>query len=246
MAVPGTFLVRFGGFLDDPNGFAAVLFLLMGWSHQRYKGRSRFLIMAGLVIALLLTQSWTAIIFFLAMLIVYALIAISKRHLLAILAICTLPFLIIPVVHWIQGLPLGLIGDVLEAKQGSIEGHIFPWAEWASKWEEWVPLGDWKYNPYETWWAAAMVNFGLLWCGVYMGLITALLIYVRRACSKAASEVKPLYTGLLVFGYFFALGSFGLPFPLKFPINVVFFVFFFLVAFEKIEFGDRAIAPTRI
>lgn len=58
-----------------------------------------------------------------------------------------------------------------------------------------------------------------------------------------ALEVKPVYAGLLIFGYFFAFGSFGLPFPLKFPINAMFFIFLFLVAFRKITADDHAIAP---
>lgn len=243
MAYPGTFLIRFGGFLDDPNGFAAILFLLMGWSHKRFQGRTRFLVLAGLFICLLLTQSWTAIAFFLVMLLAYAVIAISKRPLLAMFAICALPLLALLLVHWFQQLPAGLFSDLLEAKEGSIEGHIFPWAHWSSKWEEWALLGDWQYNPYESWWAAALINFGLIWLGVYIGLIATLLIYLRRSWSKATLEVKPVYAGLLIFGYFFVFGSFGLPFPLKFPINAMFFLFLFLVAFRKITAGDRATAP---
>jgi hypothetical protein len=177
------------------------------------------------------------------MLLAYAVIAISKRPLFAIVAICTLPLLVILLVHWFQQLPVGVFNDLLEAKEGSIEGHIFPLAQWSSKWEEWALLGDWKYNAYESWWAAALVNFGVIWFGVYLGLITTLLIYLRRSCSKATFEVKPVYAGLLIFGYFFAFGSFGLPFPLKFPINAIFFVFLFLVAFGKIAPDDRATAP---
>lgn len=239
MAYPGTFLIRFGGFLDDPNGFAAILFLLMGWSRKRFQGRTRFLVLAGLFICLLLTQSWTAIAFFLVMLLAYAVIAISKRPLLALFAICALPLLVLLLVHWFQQLPVGLVSDLLEAKEGSIEGHIFPWAHWSSKWEEWALLGDWQYNPYESWWGAALINFGLIWLGVYLGLVATLLIYLRRSWSKAALQVKPVYAGLLIFGYFFAFGSFGLPFPIKFPINAMFSVFLFLVAFKKITDDDR-------
>ena len=64
LAYEKSYLVRFGGFLDDPNGFGALLFLLMAWSHQRFKGRTRFLVLASLVVSLLLTQSWTAFGFF--------------------------------------------------------------------------------------------------------------------------------------------------------------------------------------
>ena len=57
----GGLSVRFGGFLDDPNGFAAILFLLMGWSFYRFRGKARFFTQFALVICLLLTQSLTAI-----------------------------------------------------------------------------------------------------------------------------------------------------------------------------------------
>lgn len=245
MAYDGTYMVRFGGFLDDPNGFAAILFLLMGWSSERFKGRTRFLILAGIVVSLLLTQSWTAIAFFLAMLLVYSVIALSKHPLLATLTICAFSLLLIFfAVHGIPQLPVGLFTDILDTKQGSIEGHQFPWAHWSSAWADWALLGDWKYNAYESWWPAAMVNFGLLWFGVYLSLVTALLAYLQRSCSKAPREAKPVYVGLRLFGYFFAFGSLGLPFPIKFPINALFFLFFFLAAFGKIGASKYAIAPS--
>lgn len=246
MALPGTFFVRFGGFLDDPNGFAAILFLLMGWSNTRFEGRKRFLILAGLCVCLLLTQSWTAIAFFLAVILVYAVLAISKRPLLAMFVVCSLSLLILLLVHWFQQLPIGAFSDLLEAKEGSIEGHIFPWALWSSRWEDWALFGDWQYNPYESWWGAALVNFGMVWLGVYVGLILTLLIYLRRSWARAAFTVKPVYAGLLIFGYFFAFGSFGLPFPLKFPINAIFFLFLFLVAFGKVAADDRATAFAKV
>jgi hypothetical protein len=243
MAYPGTFFIRFGGFLDDPNGFAAILFLLMGWSHKRYEGRTRFLTLSALVVLLLLTQSWTAIGFALAMLLLYTLTYISKRPVFAIFSIGIFLLLVILLVHWIRQLPVGLFSDLLETKEGSIEGHMFPWTQWSSKWGEWLLLGDWKYNPYESWWPAALVNFGFVWVTAYLCLIATLLIKLRRAYSQAAFESKPVYAGLLIFGYFFAFGSFGLPFPIKFPVNAIFFVFFFLVAFRKIAPNDRETVP---
>lgn len=244
MAYEGTYLIRFGGFLDDPNGFAAILFLLMGWSYKRFKGSSRFLILFGLIVSLFLTQSWTALGFLLVLLLVCSVIAVSKHPLWGILAICTISFVIILAVHWVQQLPTGLM-DILDAKGGSIGEHQFPWEQWSSIWTNWALLGDWKYNAYESWWAAAMVNFGLLWSAVYVSLITALLVYLRRFFLKAPIEARPVHTGLLVFGCFFAVGSLNLPFPIKFPINALFFLFSFLVAFGKIETDEGSTAASR-
>lgn len=165
LAFEGTYLVRFGGFLDDPNGFAAIWFLLMGWSYKRFKGRTRALILAGIVLSLLLTQSWTAIAFFLAVLLFYVLTSVLRRPLYALAAICTLPLCAIFLVQWIPRLQEAFLFDMLQAKQESIEGHIFPWSLWASKWTDWTLLGEWRYNPHESWWASSMVNFGVLWFG---------------------------------------------------------------------------------
>jgi hypothetical protein len=243
LAFEGTYIVRFGGFLDDPNGFAAIWFLLMGWSYKRFKGRARSLILAGIVVSLLATQSWTAIAFFLAVLFFYVLISALKRPVSGLLAIFALPLFAVFVGQSIRWLQEGFLLEMLQAKQTSIEDHTFPWMLWTSKWTDWALLGEWKYNAYESWWAAAMVNFGLLWVGAYLALITALLICLRRASLTATHESKPVYAGLLLFGYYFAFGSLNLPFPIIFPINALFFLFFFLVAFRKIAVDDRAAAP---
>lgn len=245
MAYPGTYLVRFGGFLDDPNGFAALVFLLMGWGFHRFKGRTRSLILAGLVVCLLLTQSWTAFIFFLATLFLLALIWSFKRPLTAIFATCVFPLLVISLVQWVSNLQRGLLWELLEVKQGSIEGHTFPWSFWISKWTDWAVLGEWQYNPYESWWAAAMINFGIFWLAAYVALIAALLIYLQRSASKAKRESRPVYAGLRFFCNFFAFGSLGLPFALKFPINALFFLFAFLVAFGKLSENDRSPESSR-
>jgi len=245
LAFEGTYLVRFGGFLDDPNGFAAIWFLLMGWSYKRFKGRIRALILAGIVLSLLLTQSWTAIAFFLAMLLFYVLTSALRRPLSALLTICALPLCAVFLVQLIARLQEGFLLETLQTKQESIEGHIFPWSLWASKWTDWTFLGEWKYNPYESWWASSMVNFGVFWFGAYLALVIALLVCLLRAASKATHKSKPMYAGLLLFGFYFAIGSLNLPFPIIFPINALFFLFFFLVAFRKIAADDRVTARSR-
>lgn len=240
-AMAGGF-VRFGAFLDDPNGFAPLVFLLMGWCYTRYDGRKRFFLSTALFVSLLLTQSWTAFAFFAGVMFLFLLVAASKRPLLALFLVCVLPWFVVVVVHWLQQLPLGLIRDALEMKQGSIEGHFFPWDQWGPKLGSWAILGDWQYNAYESWWAAAMVNFGLVWLVAYCGLIGSLLLYTLRAWRNAAPDTKPIYAGLLFFGAYFAAGSMGLPFPIKFPVNALFFIFFFLVAFGKMTESEPGAA----
>jgi uncharacterized membrane protein len=90
-----------------------------------------------------------------------------------------------------------------------------------------------------------MVNFGVFWFGAYLALVIALLVCLLRAASKATHKSKPMYAGLLLFGFYFAIGSLNLPFPIIFPINALFFLFFFLVAFRKIAADDRVTARSR-
>jgi hypothetical protein len=243
-AMAGGF-VRFGGFLDDPNGFAPIVFLLMAWCYTKHKGSKRVLLLAALCVCLALTQSWTAFAFFIAVMLLFLLVAALRRPLLALFLVCVLPWVVVVVVHWLQEAPLDLINTALEAKQGSIEGHFFPWEQWVSRLDHWAILGDWQYNSYESWWAAAMVNFGLVWLSAYFGLIVSLLFYTWRAWSRADSKSKPVYAGFLFFGSYFAAGSLGLPFPIKFPVNVIFFLFFFLVAFGKISIEVHPALPMR-
>jgi hypothetical protein len=239
MGIPGTYFVRFGGFLDDPNGFSAILYLLMGWSYSRFRGVRRFFVMASLIASELLTQSWTAIIFLFVVALVWTVIVVSRRPLLRLVVLCLLPFVAILFARWYP--PLAELGmEILEAKQGSVEGHMFPWAEWGPRWTRWAAFGNWNYGTFESWWAGATVNFGLFWVAVYMGLVLALLISVFRARSRASSIERPVYSGILFFGVFFAFGCLSLPFPIKFPINSLFFVLSFLVAFEKIAAHDTA------
>ncbi len=238
LAYEGTMLIRFGGFLDDPNGFGAILFLLMGWSYGRFRGWTRFFILGSIVVSLLLTQSWTALVFLTVVFCFCALIAVSKRPWLAVLIICACLLLAMFVLRETSPSPGTLFEEMLNAKQGSIEGHSFSWGAWGSKWTEWAILGDSTYNSYESWWASAPINFGVPWLIVFLCLIAELIMSLRSGLVGAGSEARPVYLGFLLFGYYFAFGSLSLPFPTIFPINFLFFLFSFLTVFGRIRPED--------
>lgn len=249
LAFEGTYLIRFGGFLDDPNGFAAILFLLMGWSYGRFKGWPRFFIVAAIVVSLFLTQSWTGIAFMVVVFAVWLPARLSKRPLLAGLTICVIALLAGLLVHELSQLPTETFEDMLAAKQGSIEGHAFPVAESVSRWTKWALLGDSMYNAYESWWAGALVNFGAPWLCTFLALLTVLIASLRNAFARADGEARSVYLGLLLFGCYFAFGSLNLPFPTIFPINVIFFLFAFLVAFGKVQAENEPVfvsAPAKV
>jgi hypothetical protein len=245
LAFGGTFSIRFGGFLDDPNGFSAILFLLMGWSHSRYKGWTRFFIMAGIIASLILTQCWTAFAFLALVVFLWGAVRISSRPGTALLTLGLSALLVVAVVRSMPETPAQILDDLLTAKQGSIEGHLFPWAQWFSRWPQWAVLGDWTYNPYESWWAGALVNFGAPWLFVCLVFTAGLVISLQQALSKAAREAKPLFLGLFLFGSYFTFGCLNLPFFIIFPINFLFFLFSFLAAFGKIR-TEKAILSVRV
>lgn len=243
LAYVGTFSIRFGGFLDDPNGFAAILFLLLGWSIARFKGLNRFLVLAGILVALLLTQSWTALAFLGIVLPVYFLMAAARHPLAGILAIC---FAIIVTLFLVHN-PTPAHSDILEnmfyTKQGSIQEHSFSWSDWTSNWSEWALLGDSTYNAFESWWAGALINFGIPWLCICLALVVSLIIAVHRALKYANPEARPICTGILFLGYYFAFGSFSLPLPTVFPVNFFFFVLSFLIVFGKMQGIEQSTKP---
>lgn len=236
LAFDGTYNIRFGGFLDDPNGFAALLFLLLGWSYWRFKGGSRSAVLFGIVVALLLTQSWTAIFFFFLLILVFGIHVALKHPIAGALTLCLLVFAAVWVLN--HG-GLQLHSDVLEmlfsAKQGSIEGHSFLGPEWSANWPGWLFLGASTYTPLESWWAGTVLNFGIPWACVSMILVGSLVLWLRRARRNASAAGRPICAGVLLFGYYFAAGSLNLPFPAIFPVNFLFFLLAFLIAFDKVE-----------
>jgi hypothetical protein len=238
LAFGETFLIRFGGFLDDPNGFGAILFLLMGWSYGRFKGRTRFFIVGSIVISLLLTQSWTAIGFFTAIFLLWVLTGVSKRPVSVLLAIGAFSWLILFLAQKVPPSTVRSFVDMLETKQGSIEGHSMSWGPLISNWDSWVLLGGATYDPYESWWAGAPINFGVPWILVFLGLIAKLIMSLGSGLSRAGGEARPIYLGFFLFGSYFVIGSLNLPFPTIFPINFLFFLFSFLVALGKIRHED--------
>jgi hypothetical protein len=245
LAYENSFSVRFGSFLDDPNGFAALLFLLMGWSYGRFKGKTRNFVLTSLVVSLLISQSWTAVIFFVGMLFIWGMMNFSKRpfRMLLIASVCIC--LTLYLVHSIPDSAITVMETMLESKQRSADGHVFPWAEFAPRWAEWIFHGSSEYNPYEFWWASALVNFGAPWVFVDFVLVAVSTLALKAALAKANVEARPVYLGFLLFGYYFLLGSFNLPLSQVFPINVFFFVFSFLVIFGKIQPRNSAPKPAQ-
>jgi hypothetical protein len=239
--------VRFGAFLDDPNGFAPFCFLMLGWSLYRYRGWLRASLIFGLFVLLLLTQSWTAIIFFMGFLLLWSFRATFRWPVFSFPLLCLLVLAVGLVVSRFGNSLGALLWELVSTKQQSAQEHVVPLSEWVLTWSRWVLLGTSKYEPFESWWAAAAINFGLIWACVDFLVVGALVFAIQRAHSAAGRQTCPTYAGLLFFAVYFFIGSFNLPYPSIFPANVLFFTFSFLVLFGKIDDRcDPALQPSPV
>jgi hypothetical protein len=236
LAWSGSLSVRFGGFLDDPNGFAAILFFLMGWCHFRFRGKTRFFYQLSIIICVLLTQSLTAIGFLAILVLLAACLRLVKRPLLILHAVtlCALVIVILEATHAFE-----IISLVIALKSGSAADHLtIPWSSLIDGWTRWLFVGGLPYEFYESWWVSALINYGIIW---YIGnlLLTGVLVYMvwRSFRSSSPGKEKAVLAGILLYCVYFIFGSANLPLAVVFPINFLFYMFCFLIVFSKTEDG---------
>jgi hypothetical protein len=235
-AYPHSIIVRFGAWLDAPNDFACILFLLMGWAFYRYQGTRRVLVEGSLIICLILTQSLTAYVFFIMVLIASG-IRHAVKHLRSILWL-SLVVILVFLLAWWSNIP-DLVNTLMISKSGSINGHMFSLKEFFTDWSSWLFLGTPLYQFYEDWWASALVNFGVVWCGLCFVALAGLLLSVATRFKHSIERTdKAVLSGFTLFSVYCVIGSVNLPLLMLFPVGYLFYVFCFLVFFEKLESGD--------
>jgi hypothetical protein len=234
MAYANSWLVRFGGFLDDPNGFAALLFMLMGWAYFHFTGMRRFAAEVALMICVFLTQSLSAL-GFLALLIVFFAVQrfIRKpKPLLALgISISIAAFLL-----YVWSPLADAVTAIIELRQGSIDDHLaqVTVANMSSS-LDWL-FGIPEYLHYESWWVGSLVNFGAPWFVLSAAVVATLAWSVAAAFLRAQDrQMKAFLSGVLLLSAYFIVGNANLPFFHIFPISFLFFCFSFLVFFEKIR-----------
>lgn len=224
--------VRFGGFLDDPNGFAGILFLLMGWSFYRFSGKTRFWAQFTIIVCLLLTQSLTAIGFLGGILLIATCWHVVKKP-LSIIWIgsgCALTIALLE-----AGRVFETIALIIELKSRSASDHLsIPWSNLIARWTEWSFVGGQTYEFYESWWVSSLINLGVIWYTANL-LLTAVLVYIvwRSFRARPPGKEKAVLAGILLFCAYFIAGSANLPLPTVFPINFLFYVFCFLITFSN-------------
>ena len=247
LAYSESFVVRFGGFLDDPNGFPVLLYMLMGWAYYRHSGAKRLLAEGALVICILLSQSLTAIGFLLLLAILFmANYFVRRSKLLLIAGGATLSIIL----GLVWSPMVTIISTVMEVRSASVNSHL-------SQVTSTKPLSavDWlfggiSYQDYESWWFGSLVNFGILWYLLSMGIVAALMISTFRMFRHASKvKHKAVMCGLLMLSCDFVIGNLNLPLYKIFPVNFLFFFFSFLIVFARIgeedsQGGAFALSPS--
>ena len=234
LAYSGSFSVRFGGFLDDPNGFAAVLIMLMGWAYFHFSGGRRWLVEGTLVLCLLLTQSLTAIGYFIALTLAIGTVLFIKRPrpLLLMATIATVSVAL--VCAWsrltkLAELIAGIRGGSADAHLSQLNGIQ------AASFIDWI-IGSPSYQPFESWWLGALVNFGVPWSALTFSITLALALFALRRFFQAPCRIEKAVLGAtLMLSCYFVLGSFNLPYFRIFPVNFIFFFLGYLVCLGKFQ-----------
>lgn len=223
LAYENSVSVRFGSFLDDPNGFAILCFLLVGWGHVFLckKVFVRACVQSMLFITILLTQSLTAIAI---SVLVYGFLYCRDKYIIifTFLSICVFLYF-----NLYERLLL-----IFELKQGSIDQHadVSLILDDISR----VLFGG-DYSPTESWWIFSLNTNGvLITVSVFLWCIYS--IFKCYSLYRLAGDDLPsraVSFSIFIFSIAFFMASFNLPLFDVFPINFLCFSMWTMIALGK-------------
>lgn len=226
LAVKDSFSVRFGSFLDDPNGWGIIGTWLFYFALFRWTGWRRGIMAGGLLLTILLTQSITALAVFTATSLVFAvLLVFSRADTLFRVLVTTLAVLSLGmVVFLVFGREIELAYSVfMSTKSGSIRQH----REVFDVLNAVTPLGLLGLHPSETAWGEsayvnALVNLGLLYVVAFLAIgVSSMVRYFRLLRhSGAGRELRAFAAGALALLVAVYVGSLTIPYMEVYPINL--------------------------
>lgn len=216
--------VRFGSFLDDPNGFGILLTLFVGFSMAYYRGMHRVILLILFFSFSLLTQSLTAISALLFSIATYMIVLIHRpSNLLRILLLATSFFIFavaIAFAYW--DILWGVTTQILESKSDSIVDHSTSF-DFSSKI---TLLQLFGLSPQgqtgESGYINLIRNFGFVYLVVYVviGLVTINRYFRVLLNRNITTDAKAFATGAFFFLVAVYTATINLPFEAIFPINL--------------------------
>jgi hypothetical protein len=227
LAYSDSFSVRFGSFMDDPNGFGIVIAWMLAFAWTYFKVPSRLVLTVLLGACLLLTQSLTAIAATAIVGVLYLLIAASRgaRRLLLVLTASGAALVAAAAVFYtFERQLLELYRLFMLTKAGSIEGH----AESLDMFRNTELLSVIGIEPAHDLWGESgygnlLAFFGLGYLLVYWAVgLAAAWTYLKIVLDEAASpNIRAFAAGALGLLTAVYAASVNLPLSESFPLNLL-------------------------
>lgn len=216
--------LRFGGILDDPNGYAALMALIIVLT-VAFKGRLWLCRLALCLIMCVMTRSLAGLVVLVVALAVLALQTIAQMRGLPITAtlkgvgllICLLTALCLPDVQNALDTFAGEVTNTLQFKQKSIDLHL---TDLVSPPDLGVDAGvvDWLVGSTgvsENFYSWTLINFGIIGSLFLAGSIIAAVVVLAGRVSGVGRYILAWAAGIIV-------GSAGIPYFRNFPVNMLF------------------------
>lgn len=224
LAYSDSIMVRFGSFLDDPNGFGVLIawMLPFAWFHFRPVAAAGATIF--LFASLVLTQSLTALITTSAVIVVFLMIGMLSRvqsFFRALIALLVTASVGVATYYWLRAPIADAYALFMLTKRGSIEGH----ADALDVVREVGLLNVVGWEPFQGSWTESgyiniVGNFGLLYLLVYLAVGVVAMWRYFTIFRRASGEVRAFAAGglgLLIATY---VGNVNLPLVEVFPVNL--------------------------
>jgi len=227
LAWKGSILVRFGSLWDDPNGFAMVIPLLMGFAYYRYSGVYRWTVLALLALMLLGTFSITgclslalAVLLGAAMVLLRSIAWVRKRDRNMAIALCAALLLAGIVLFALQE----YVHMVLEAKSGSIEDHMEDYWRMLASYTPGSIVGAELIKPGEPGWLNLFADLGVVYFLCFLSVTAVSMVrwfMLWTGAEGSDRTMRPLAAGFFMFTAACAVGMSNLPVEDIFPVNLI-------------------------
>jgi hypothetical protein len=225
LAYRGTVSIRFGSYLDDPNGFGILLSCLIPFSWFAFSGIGRYIMVLGLFGSLALTQSLSGILgVVVAMLLLILVRTLRDPSPGRVLLFCVL--VISAGAAILKGpdlLDTPITREVMKLKQGSVNIHFSDFARLfdlrPAAWLGIDPTGELL----ETSYAETIQNYG----AVFLLTLLAIRVYACRRYYVAMLRPQEPTACVAVWSAFFCylvctfVVGFILPIERSFPTNML-------------------------
>ncbi len=236
LAYADSYSVRFGSFLDDPNGFAALAFLFLGYFFAHEQPRTRWLGVFVSCLLILLTQSLTAIGFLIILIGLYALKGNMRSKIFFSIFVLILGGYAVYVIETTD--ILDILTQMYTQKSQSISDHSPQAAiEHALDGPLTFLFGSDEYFFTESWFAQSLANFGLAGLFVWLFFFLHVATRLKRDFASCHRKASKTYSAIAFFVAYFIFACLNLPMLNVYPINFLFFFLTFSILMQRISWN---------